>query len=72
MVSAANVTVNLVKFTVELDAERALALAQFLKRAHFGTCERLSDPTKKDEPQLMMDALIAVQRSLAKAGYAPR
>lgn len=61
-----------VKFTVELDEHRAMALAQFVKRAHFGTCERLSDPTRDDEAQEMMDALIAVQRALRDAGYAPR
>jgi hypothetical protein len=61
-----------VKFTVELDDDHALALAQFLKRAHFGTCERLSDPTRKDEPQLMMNALCTVQRALAQSGYNPR
>jgi hypothetical protein len=61
-----------VTFTVELDAEHALALAQFLKRAHFGTCERLADPSRKDEPQLMMNALETVRASLAKAGYSPR
>lgn len=61
-----------VRFTVELPPEEALALAQFVKRAHFGTCERLSDPSRKDEPQLMINALVAVQRSLAEVGYAPR
>lgn len=65
-------TKEAIKFTVELDAEHAWALAQFLKRAHFGTCERLSDPTNKDEPQLMMNALEAVRRSLAEVGYRPR
>lgn len=61
-----------VVFTVELPKEEALALAQFVKRAHFGTCQRLSDPARRDEPQQMMNALVAVQRSLAKAGFAPR
>lgn len=61
-----------VKFTVELGPDRALALAQFLKRAHFGTCERLSDPTNPHEPQLMMDALETVRHALAEVGYSPR
>lgn len=58
---------------VELESEEvALALAQFCKRAHFGTCERLSDPTRENEPQQMMDGLCAVQRGLREAGFAPR
>lgn len=61
-----------VTFTVELPEDQAEALAQFVKRAHFGTCERLSDPSRPDEPQLMMDAVCAVQRGLRDAGYAPR
>lgn len=61
-----------VTITVELPHAEAAALAQFVKRAHFGTCERLADPSRKDEPQQMMNALCAVQRSLAQAGYAPR
>lgn len=61
-----------VKFTVELSPDRAMALAQFLKRAHFGTCERLSDLANPKEPQLMMDALETVRHELACAGYAPR
>ncbi len=58
--------------TVKLSTEEAHALAQFVKRAHFGTCERLSDRTNKNEPQLMMNSLIALQSELRLAGYAPR
>ncbi len=61
-----------ITITVELTKEEAIALAQFVKRCHFGTCERLSDPARKEEPQQMMDAIIAVQRSLREAGYSPR
>lgn len=64
--------VKTVTFTVELDEREAVALAQFVKRAHHGTCDRLSDPANPEEPQLMMNALIAVQAALRKAGYAPR
>lgn len=59
-------------FIFNLDDEHALALAQFLKRAHFGTCERLSDPSNKNEPQRMMSALETVRASLARGGFTPR
>ncbi len=58
--------------TIDLHPKEAEALALFVKRCHFGICERLSDPTRKDEPQEMMDAICAVQRSLAQQGHAPR
>lgn len=61
-----------VKFTVELGPDRALALAQFLKRVRFETCYDLSDPTNQAEPTLMLDALETVRAALADAGYAPR
>lgn len=65
-------TDEIVTVKFELSRDEAWALAQFCKRAHFGTCERLSDPANKDEPQLMMDGICAVQRGLREAGYAPR
>ncbi len=61
-----------VAVNLELTEDQAWALAQFVKRAHFGTCERLSDPTDKEEPQLMMNALLVIQRALRESGYAPR
>lgn len=59
-------------FTVELDDQHAWSLAQFLKRVSFTTCEQHSDPTNKEEPYQMMDALETVRRSLAENGYSPR
>lgn len=61
-----------VKFTVELDDKHALALAQFLKRVSFDTCQRHSDPTRKEEPYIMIAALETVRHELANVGYAPR
>ena len=61
-----------VKITAELSSDEALAFAQFLKRSHFGTFERLSDPTRKDEPQLMIDAAVKLQMAFRESGYAPR
>lgn len=55
-----------------MDFETAWALAQFLKRASWSTCERLSEPGRKDETQRMIDALCILQRALAGAGIAPR
>jgi hypothetical protein len=61
-----------VKFTVELDSERALALAQFLKRVGYSHCHELADLTKRNEPELMIEALETVRHALAEAGYSPR
>jgi hypothetical protein len=57
---------------VTLSREQGYEFAQMLKRFHFGTAERLSDPTRKDEPQLMIDAVCLVQRGFSQAGIAPR
>lgn len=57
---------------VALSREQGYEFAQMLKRFHFGTAERLSDPTRKDEPQLMIDAVCLVQRGFSEAGIAPR
>lgn len=57
----------------DFDSEAEVeALAQFLKRVSFATCERHSDPTRKNEPYLMMAGLITVRRALADQGYSPR
>lgn len=61
-----------IQITIELTRAEAWHFAQFLKRASFSTFERLSDPSIKDEPQLMCDAAITVQRALRDAGFAPR
>lgn len=53
-----------------IDADCAAALAQFLKRVTFSTCERLS--TSAYEAEQMMDGLNALRRVLNAAGYDPR
>jgi hypothetical protein len=58
--------------TAEMDFETAWALAQFLKRCSWSTCERLSEPGRKDETQRMIDAVCILQRALAGAGISPR
>ena len=58
--------------TVELEEYQAIALAQFVKRVTYSTCETHSVPTDKEEPYSMLAGLDAVRRGLAKAGYAPR
>jgi hypothetical protein len=58
------------RFDEVLDARDAMALAQFLKRVTFSTCERHS--TSPDEAQRMMDALNSVRRIVNEAGFDPR
>ena len=61
-----------VTLTVELTKEQAYYLALFVKRCHYGVCQRLADPTNKTEPDEMMSGICAVQRGLREIGYAPR
>jgi len=61
-----------VTIELELTDDEAYHLALFLKRTHFGTFERHSDPCNREEPQKICDAVCATMRSLSKAGYAPR
>ncbi len=51
------------------DAE-ALALAQFVKRAHSNTWGELA--VDDQEAALMKDGLASLQKALREAGYAPR
>lgn len=55
---------------VELPAEHAWALAQFLKRLGFSDCAALAE--SKEQAHLMIEATEHVRRALAEAGYAPR
>lgn len=55
-----------------IDSETAWALAQFVKRASWTTCERLSVDKDQVETQRMMDGICAIQRALRDAGIAPR
>lgn len=63
---------NKITIPLELSETDAHHLALFLKRTHFGTFERHSDPTKKEEPQKICNAVCAAMQSLSEAGYAPR
>ncbi|MFM2287704.1 MAG: hypothetical protein RL684_847 [Pseudomonadota bacterium] len=56
--------------TVELDDERALALAQFVKRV--GWQEIRVNAVSDDEAYAMRDAIAAVADGLQARGYAPR
>lgn len=58
------------RFDEIIDAENAEALAQFLKRVSFATCERHS--TSSDEAHRMMSAIGSLQRAINKAGFNPR
>jgi len=65
-------TMSKIIVSVELEEYQAIALAQFVKRVTYSTCETHSVPTDKEEPYSMLAGLDAVRRGLAKAGYAPR
>jgi hypothetical protein len=53
-----------------LDVAQAWALAQFLKRVTFATCERHA--VDEDEAYEMMSALNVVRRVVNNAGFDPR
>lgn len=57
-------------FDVILDAEIAAALAQFLKRVTFSTCERHAAGI--DEAYRINAALSALRRVVNEAGFDPR
>lgn len=63
---------NKVTIALELTEDQAWNLALFLKRTSWATFERHSDPTDKEEPHRISDAVSAAARSLREAGYAPR
>jgi len=55
---------------LELETERALALAQFVKRV--GWSELCENAVDDEEAYRMRDALGALARALAESGFAPR
>ena len=61
-----------VTITIVLDEHEAIALAQFVKRITFSTCERHAARDDRNEPHAMMNSLNAVGRGLGNAGYSPR
>lgn len=63
-------TQKMVTFTVTMDDERALALAQFLKRV--GWSEMRQNAVDDAEAYDMRDGLDQVRKALQEAGYAPR
>jgi hypothetical protein len=63
----------MIKVTVELPPEQAMALAQLVKRLGHDDCERLS--SRHDggqERDAMLAGIDKLQRALAESGYAPR
>jgi len=61
---------KLVRFSVDLTADEALAFAQFLKRA--GHSDYLNFTKDDEEAYRMLYAADKVRPSLAAAGIAPR
>ena len=55
---------------LEVDDARAWALAQLVKRFGFDDAERLS--VDRADAEMMIGAVIALQKALDKAGYSPR
>lgn len=56
--------------SAELNAQEAMALAQFVKRVGFSDAR--SNAANESEAYLMMDAFARIQRALAEQGFAPR
>jgi hypothetical protein len=60
----------------ELPRDEATALAQFVKRIHWGTCSRFASRTTtydgRSEADVMWSAVCMLQNQLAEAGFAPR
>lgn len=63
-------TQKMVTFTVTMDDERALALAQFLKRV--GWSEMRQNAVDDFEAYMIRDGLDQVREALQEVGYAPR
>jgi len=63
----------MIKVTVELPPEQAMALAQLVKRLGYDDCERLSSRYDGgQERDAMLSGIDKLQRALAESGYAPR
>jgi hypothetical protein len=63
----------MIKATVELPPEQAMALAQLVKRLGHHDCERLSSRYDGgQERDAMLSGIDKLQRALAESGYAPR
>lgn len=60
----------MVKLTINLTDEQALALAQFLKRAGLSDYRSLS--ANKEEAYLMVGAGEAIREELRQGGFEPR
>ena len=61
---------SLVTAKIELTEAQAQALAQLVKR--IGWKELRDNSVDEDESYLMRDGVVALQRGLADAGFAPR
>jgi hypothetical protein len=61
------------KVILELPADEARALAQFVKRLGYDDAERLSSRYDGgEERDAMLSGIDKLQRALAEAGFAPR
>jgi hypothetical protein len=67
---------NIILIPLELPRDEAAALAQFVKRIHWGTCSRFASRTTtydgRSEADVMWSAILKLQKQLAEAGFAPR
>lgn len=61
-----------VEILLEMEENQAYELAQLCKRITFTHFQELSSPVEKDEPYVMRDAVVTLQKALADAGFAPR
>jgi hypothetical protein len=61
------------KIALDLPADEARALAQFVKRTGYDDCKRLgSRYDGGEEADAMWQAVMKLQRALAAAGFNPR
>lgn len=58
------------RVAIELTDQEGWALAQFAKRSTFDTFRQCAEDN--EEAQRMIDAIEAVRKGLAEAGWAPR
>jgi len=72
----ANSKPSTVTIPFELPRDEAEALAEFVKRIHWGTCSRFASRTTtydgRSEADTIWAAILKLQKQLAEAGFAPR
>jgi hypothetical protein len=63
----------MIKIIFDLPADKARALAQFVKRTGFDDCKRLASRYDGGvEAEAMWEAIRKLQTALAEVGFAPR